>query len=48
LEEYLNILGHDFIIKYIKIYGNDALSKTLTDKYLGKILIPSIHVDAFD
>lgn len=41
IENYANILGDDIIIRKIRIYNNDKLTRDLSDKYLGKILILS-------
>jgi hypothetical protein len=45
IDDYINILGDDFIINKIKIYNNEELSYKLTQKYMGKILITCKCID---
>jgi hypothetical protein len=47
IEDFGIYLGDDIIIKEIKIYDNEELSKKLTEKHKSKILICSIHKDRF-
>jgi len=45
IDDYVNILGDDYIINKIVIYKNPKLSYDLTQKYMGKILITSKYID---
>lgn len=45
IEDYIHILGDDFVINKIVIYKDPDLSYNLTQKYMGKIIISSIYVD---
>jgi hypothetical protein len=45
IDDYINILGDDYIINKIVIYKNPKLSYDLTRKYMGKILITSKYID---
>lgn len=45
IDDYINILGDDYIINKIVIYKNSTLSHDLTQKYMGKILITSKYID---
>mgnify|MGYP000855458115 FL=1 len=45
IDDYINILGDDYIINKIVIYKNPTLSYNLTQKYMGKILITSKYID---
>lgn len=45
IEDYIHILGADFVINKIVIYKNPELSRALTQKYMGKIVITSKYID---
>jgi hypothetical protein len=46
IDYHAEYLGDDFLITKISIRDNEELSKKLTEKYRGKILIPSIYIDS--
>jgi hypothetical protein len=48
ITDYVNILGHDYIINKIEIYKDPDLSYKLTQKYMGKIIIPCESIDRMD
>jgi hypothetical protein len=48
IDECGSFLGDDIIIRKIKIYKDEELSRKLTEKYQSKILICSIYKDRFN
>lgn len=45
IDDYITILGDDYIINKIVIYKNEELSNILTQKYMGKIIITCNSID---